>query len=525
MPEYVNHPEIKENTLERRKYQESIAKSVLNKGKNSLIVLPTGAGKTEIAILIMAELLNKRGPKILLLAPTRPLVNQHAERLKKYLKNQKIVSITGTIKKEQRKELYENNDIIVSTPQVIENDISSNIFNPDEIKLLIVDEAHRSVGKYAYTYVTEKCKNALIIGLTASPGSDEERLKEIMQNLHIENVEIRTESDEDVTPYIHGVKIEVIKLEFPSEFEPMREKLREIISKVINEIEEKYPDINIPKKLTKGQVVELQKSIWNEIQNGNKSFYPLLSYIGIIMKMLVAIEYLETQDPKTSLEYLEEIYKNGIEKKNKGDMKLSKMKEFVDLIIGAKYLVEKSSISPKIKVIGDIILDQLKRNPKSRIIVFTNYRNINMDLYNYLSTLPGVKPSRFLGQSSKGSDKGMSQKEQIKILEMFKNGEINVLISTQIGEEGLDIPETDLVIFHEAVGSEIRNIQRRGRTGRARPGRVVFLIYEDTMDENMYYASLMKEKKMKSKLKNMSKSDNKLNRKNIKGQSTLFDFL
>ncbi len=520
MSEYVVHPEIKENTMERREYQESIARNVLSKGKNSLIVLPTGVGKTEIAVLIIAEVLHTKGPKILLLAPTRPLVNQHAERLRKYLKNQKIVSITGVIKPEERKVMYDDNDIIVSTPQVIENDISSGILEPEKISLLIVDEAHRSVGKYAYTYVTEKCRNGFIIGLTASPGSDEERLKEIMENLHIENVEIRTESDKDVSPYVHGIKIEVIKLQFPPELEPMREKLREIISNLVGEIQERYPEFNLPRRLTKGKIVEVQKRVWAEIERGNKTLYPLLSYISMIMKVLVAIEYLETQGPATCLEYLEGIYKSGVERKNRSDMKLSRMREFVDAIIGGREIASNFKISPKIKLIGDIVLDQIKVNPRSRIIVFTNYRNINIEVYNYLSTLPGVKPSRFLGQSTKGTDRGMSQKEQIRILEMFRNGEINVLISTQIGEEGLDIPETDLVIFHEAVGSEIRNIQRRGRTGRARPGRVVFLIYEDTMDEGLYYASMAKERKMKTKLKNMDGRP----RKKIRGQSTLLDF-
>ena len=312
----------------------------------------------------------------------------------------------------------------------------------------------------------------------------------------------------------------MIKLQFPPELEPMREKLREIISNLVGEIQERYPEFNLPRRLTKGKIVEVQKRVWAEIERGNKTLYPLLSYISMIMKVLVAIEYLETQGPATCLEYLEGIYKSGVERKNRSDMKLSRMREFVDAIIGGREIASNFKISPKIKLIGDIVLDQIKVNPRSRIIVFTNYRNINIEVYNYLSTLPGVKPSRFLGQSTKGTDRGMSQKEQIRILEMFRNGEINVLISTQIGEEGLDIPETDLVIFHEAVGSEIRNIQRRGRTGRARPGRVVFLIYEDTMDEGLYYASMAKERKMKTKLKNMDGRP----RKKIRGQSTLLDF-
>ncbi|MEM1973981.1 MAG: helicase-related protein, partial [Thermoplasmata archaeon] len=156
------------------------------------------------------------------------------------------------------------------------------------------------------------------------------------------------------------------------------------------------------------------------------------------------------------------------------------------------------------------------KNKQSRIIIFTNYRNVNQDIYEMLKNLRDVRPSRFLGQSDRGGDKGMKQEEQEEILKKFKENEINVLISTQIGEEGLDIPETDLVIFHEPVSSEIRNIQRRGRTGRARPGRVVILVYKNTIDEIMFYAGIKKEKKMRQRITQLNKKK--------KGQYSLLDF-
>ena len=46
------------------------------------------------------------------------------------------------------------------------------------------------------------------------------------------------------------------------------------------------------------------------------------------------------------------------------------------------------------------------------------------------------------------------------------------LVATSIAEEGLDIPEVDLVVFYEPIPSEIRYIQRRGRTGRKTAGNV-----------------------------------------------------
>ena len=66
--------------------------------------------------------------------------------------------------------------------------------------------------------------------------------------------------------------------------------------------------------------------------------------------------------------------------------------------------------------------------------------------------------------------------------------------------EGIDIPAVDLVILYEPVPSEVRMIQRRGRTGRKRSGRVKVLITNGTRDEGYYWASVNKERRMKHQL-------------------------
>jgi Fanconi anemia group M protein len=91
----------------------------------------------------------------------------------------------------------------------------------------------------------------------------------------------------------------------------------------------------------------------------------------------------------------------------------------------------------------------------------------------------------------------------VEIIEKFSKGEFNVLVATSVAEEGLDIPSTDLVVFYEPVPSEIRTIQRRGRTGRRRPGRVVVLVTKDTRDEIYYYSARRKEKRMHQELERL----------------------
>jgi len=122
-----------------------------------------------------------------------------------------------------------------------------------------------------------------------------------------------------------------------------------------------------------------------------------------------------------------------------------------------------------------------------------------------LAQIPGIRPMRFVGQASRGEDIGLSQKEQVEILRKFREGEVNVIVATSIGEEGLDIPQVDLVVFYEPVPSEIRTIQRRGRTGRSAAGRVVMLVTRDTRDEAYFYSARRKESKMHQELDRLRK--------------------
>ena len=135
----------------------------------------------------------------------------------------------------------------------------------------------------------------------------------------------------------------------------------------------------------------------------------------------------------------------------------------------------------------------------SKIMVFTQYRDSLEMIHQKLEKKELNLPSSF-GQASRDGEKGLTQKEQKEIIKAFKIGEYDVLLSTSVAEEGIDIPAVDLVILYEPVPSEVRMIQRRGRTGRKRSGRVKVLITNGTRDEGYYWASINKERRMKRQL-------------------------
>ena len=172
--QYIKHPLILENSVEQRLYQLNIVSGCTS--KNSLVVLPTSLGKTVIALLVMVMRLEKKGGKVLLLSPTKPLVEQHYAFFSKVMKlpEGQIQAFTGSISPEKRQDMWQNASVIIATPQVIENDLLNSRLSLKDVSCVVFDEAHRSVGNYAYTYIAEKynatAESSLILGITASPG-------------------------------------------------------------------------------------------------------------------------------------------------------------------------------------------------------------------------------------------------------------------------------------------------------------------------------------------------------------------
>ena len=154
---HVTHELLRRGAVEERAYQVNIAKACL--GRSTLVVVPTGMGKTVIAAMVIAETLRRRGGRILFLAPTKPLVEQHAASLKEILTVERIALFTGeATSPEERELLWRENKVIVSTPQVIRNDLRAGRFGLEEVSLIVFDEAHRAVGNYAYVDVAAAYK-------------------------------------------------------------------------------------------------------------------------------------------------------------------------------------------------------------------------------------------------------------------------------------------------------------------------------------------------------------------------------
>ncbi len=497
---FVSHPLLRSGVVERRLYQEVLAGEALR--GSSLVVLPTGLGKTVVALLVMVERLGLG--KVLFLAPTKPLVEQHAAFLRGalVLGEGGVVVFTGGVPPARRALEWGGARVVVATPQVVENDLLARRIDLGDVSLVVFDEAHRGVGDYAYVYIAEKyfeqARFPLALGITASPGGDVERIAEVQENLGLGRVLARSESDPDVRPYVSYRRVERRVVRVPVEIKGLGGLMGEVLSERLGELERLGYVLGRRGGgrvgVRKMEVLDLQRKLQGRLRFApDRSVYQAVSLLAEVLKLNHALELAETQGVSSLKRYFERLSNEARSRGSKAAVRLMadpRIRTVVEALSGLD--IE----HPKIEEVREIVGEEVRGNPDSRVIVFTNYRDTAEMVVEALRGVEGVRPVRFVGQASRYRDKGLTQREQVEILEKFRSGEYNTLVATSVAEEGLDIPATDLVLFYEPVPSEIRSIQRKGRTGRRHQGRVVVLITDDTLDNAYHWSSRHREKKM-----------------------------
>lgn len=515
MAHYIDHPLIKSNAIEARLYQQVLAADVLKKG-NTMIVAPTALGKTIVATLVAADRLEKvKNSKILVLAPSKPLAIQHESTFKEFL-TVPCSSITGAVKTDERVKRWEESQIICATPQTVESDLLKGRYSLKDVSLVVFDECHHGVGSYSYVYLASRyvkeSKFNLILGLTASPGSDKEKIKEVCDNLYIQSIVVKTEEDNDVRPYFNPVAIDWVRVKMSSELE----KIKTHVDKALKIRLKGLKNMGVIRTVSvnKLDILKARGRVQSAIArsvNPKKECFQAISILSAVINIQHSQELIETQGVVTFNKYVARLRK----KKTKAAKSLILDPNFGKAIYLAREAEKHGLEHPKLKKVTDIIKKELGQNGQtklqsdryvkdadqksSKIMVFTQYRD-SLEMIHQKLEKEGIKSAKFFGQASRDGEKGLTQKEQKEIIKAFKIGEYDVLLSTSVAEEGIDIPAVDLVILYEPVPSEVRMIQRRGRTGRKRSGRVKVLITNGTRDEGYYWASVNKERRMKHQL-------------------------
>ncbi|MFH2106325.1 MAG: helicase-related protein [Candidatus Micrarchaeota archaeon] len=466
--------------LTPRAYQLAIYHSILEKG-NTLVVLPTGLGKTLLALMLIRDKV-KEG-RCLFVTPTKPLAKQHFESVKEILdmnNEGEVALVTGEHPPKKRKEMYESK-VVISTPQTVRNDIQNGLIGTDFV-LFIVDEAHRSIGDYAYVEVAQSLEKALIVGLTASPGGKRERITEVMKNLKIQNIEIRTQSDDDVKEYVKKSNFTWIPIQLSPTLKLIKKQLDDMITKHAHSL----TSMGFPPPIKhKGQFLAMRERILN--RPGNIKYAAIVQYT-ILLNLLHMVELIETQGVFALRSYMEKV-----------DEKTSKSAGMLRHEAGYKEVLELCKTDeehPKLKALVDLV----KKLSGKKMIVFAQYRD-QIKLIERELQKNDVRARLFVGKRDK-----YTRKQQEETIQDFRDEKFDVLVSSSIAEEGLDIPAVDSVIFYEPIPSEIRTIQRRGRAARMKEGELYILMTRGTRDEYFYWSARKKEAKMKTILNSMQDS-------------------
>ncbi|MFW5937316.1 MAG: DEAD/DEAH box helicase, partial [Halanaeroarchaeum sp.] len=499
---YVEHPLLEDGVIEERRYQTRLVEGA--RSDHTLVSLPTGLGKTTVSLRVTADrLAEDAGGKSLLLAPTKPLVEQHAAFYREALSipDDEIVVFTGETRPDDRAALWTDARIVIATPQVVENDLVGGRIDLRDVVHCTFDECHRATGDYAYTYIAERyhqdAADPLVTGMSASPGDDEEGILQVAKNLGLTNVEVLTEDDPDVAEYTYDTDVEWERIELPEAVIEIRDAINDVIEDRLQTLE----DLGVTRKtspdLSQKDLNAIRAKLQRLIDQDDAAGYEGMSIHAEVMKLRRAVELVETQSVSALERYFER--QRNAARSSSASKASQRFVSDPRVKTAMRNAEDFDDLHPKFRRTRVLLAETLGIAGGDRVIVFTESRDTAEALTDFLGA--HFETRRFVGQGDKEGSDGMTQKQQRETLADFRAGEFEVLVSTSVAEEGLDVPDVDLVLFFEPVPTAIRSVQRKGRTGRQTEGRVVVLMAEDTRDEAYYWISRNREKEMQAELK------------------------
>ncbi|KAG8627092.1 hypothetical protein KVT40_004575 [Elsinoe batatas] len=485
-----------------RDYQYNIVQAGMF--KNLLVALPTGLGKTFIAATIMLNWFRwTKDAQIIFVAPTKPLVAQQIEACFQTvgIPRSDTAMLTGEVGKTTREDAWKEKRVFFCTPQTVEIDLSTGACDPKRIVLLVIDEAHRATGKYAYVKIVSILRrynqSFRVLALTATPGKDVQTVQGIIDNLDIAKTEIRSETSMDIRSYVHSRDLETFSFGFSDE----QEMIMDLFSKALQSNLDKLKSQNAtwmtnPRKISAFGLTQACRQ-WMASEAGKNASQGLKGMIRNCFQVLASLAHAMTMIKfhgigpfyRKIIAWRNEMDGTGRSTKAAKEVRenpnFDKMCNFISGWIKNPDFVGHPKLEHLRSVILNHFLDRgetgLPSAPSAtRVMVFAQYRDSAEEICRVLRrNEPMIRPRVFVGQAHADGSVGMNQKAQLEAINQFKAGKFNTLVATSIGEEGLDIGEVDLIVCYDASASPIRMLQRMGRTGRKRQGNIVLLLMKE----------------------------------------------
>ena len=497
----LNHPFLRDG-IEARGYQIAATQACVR--CSTLLVMPTGFGKTAVQWNCIADALDSGIEKIVITAPTVGLVEQQRRMILEriVIEPDNVRTYTGSDRPAKRGEIWGQATIIVATPQVIRNDVDSGLIHLEKVGLLIIDEAHHAKGNHATAQVADRYESQAaepwLVAATASPGSSQKGIEQLWHRLNVKRIFVAKREDDLLQPYAVDMNIATIRVMLDSTTLALLEPLEAHQFQETDALK-RQGFLAPTEHLTAGLIEEAAQRASIAISRRDPRGYDAARRISDVRRMHMLLDLLKTQGVRSARSYLE----RADEQLREGERSTSRFLKKQVIHAFRQAVHEMDECHPKSALVRQLVQEHLEHNPEDRILIFSEYRDTVEHLVQDLNQIPDATVDRFIGQSKRGKREGMTQKQQLAQLERFRNGEMNVLVATSVGEEGLDVPSASMVLFYEPVPSAIRSIQRRGRTARERSGSVHVLVANDTRDVHVLHASRNREKRMHSVLARM----------------------
>ncbi|XP_064185393.1 Fanconi anemia group M protein isoform X2 [Anguilla rostrata] len=509
-----------------RDYQLKISEKALF--QNTLVCLPTGLGKTFIASVVMYNFYRwYPAGKIVFMAPTKPLVAQQIEACYKVMgiPQGHMAELTGSIQAQTRRELWKSRRVFFLTPQVMVNDLSRETCPASQVKCVVIDEAHKALGNHAYCQVVRELGNKTqqfrILALSATPGGDIMAVQKVISNLLIAHIELRSEESPDIQAHSHQRSLEKLVVPLGDMLSGYQARYLQVLEKFTGRLTLmgvlSHRDL---RNLTKYQLILARDQFRNNppprVAGAQQGV--LEGDFALCISLYHGYELLLKMGLRSLFLFVQGIM-DGTKEMARARSELQRAAEFMDLYREMEALFAKPSAGPeepfvyshpKLPKLEEVVVQHFRtwadasgpgegssseggaKCASTRVMIFSSFRESVQEIAAMLSRhLPLIRVMTFMGQASAGKGaRGFTQKEQLEVVRRFREGGFNTLVSTCVGEEGLDIGDVDLIVCFDAQKSPIRLVQRMGRTGRHRQGRIVVILAEGG-EERTYNQSQM----------------------------------
>ncbi|KAL0480830.1 hypothetical protein AKO1_007044 [Acrasis kona] len=387
-------------------------------------------------------------------------------------------------------------NVTVMTAELFNNAVSRAPELFQQISMIILDECHNTRKNHPYRtlmvkhFLPLKQKSEIdppkILGLSASPASKEttgETMINIMQLCHDLGCRVRqvTKQNEELEKHVHKPDIEVIV----TDLDEKAKEVKKFVLSVMGPTKETLLSELYNKNDARTVSLKNMEYGSEEFENEVNSYQSSLHITELMCRFNQSLILLDNRSCHACWEHMVAFHNRVLQ----GD------DEILKKVVTSAYDPRRFDLNQLPKNCNKqlALLQQLEKDLRKNALVFVKTKEDAIELKELITDRLRIQCECLLGHAG---EFGMTSHEQQTVVDKFKKREITVLIATSVAEEGLDIPDCNLVVRMYGINSALELIQSRGRA-RSKESRFLALYHKGSHDLVKLERSKIYEYKMK----------------------------